>query len=406
MTRRLALAVLLWASWAGGAAGQTLAVEGYGDLRAVAPFGQASWLDGGLGKLRFEGESGHGLDLTVPELFAEARLRPTDDLLVVADLRYEQDQKTALDTLEDYVRYRPASTTPLRWSVRAGAFFPPVSLENTALGWTSPWTLTPSAIDSWVGEELRTIGAEGRLEWRLEHGALEAVGAVFGWNDLAGTLLADRGWAFGDRPVGLLDHFRLPDLLARAYGEPVPYTAPFTIEIDNQPGWYGGGSWREDGLGTVAFLHYDNRTDPTSEREEQYGWHTRFSSLSLRTELGAVTLLAQALAGTTEVVPEPGIRSLTDFQAAYALLGWETGDWTLSGRLDGFATQQHNTFPGLAWSEHGAAETLAASWYARTWLRLSAEALVIESSRAQRIAAGLPAKATEAQLELGARFFY
>src|SRR5258705_9405197 len=60
--------------------------------------------------------------------------------------------------------YRPVSTSAFRWSIKAGAFFPPISLENTEIGWTSPWTLTPSAINAWVGEELRTIGLEGRSE--------------------------------------------------------------------------------------------------------------------------------------------------------------------------------------------------------------------------------------------------
>ena len=66
-----------------------------------------------------------------------------------------------IDLLETYVSWRPQSNGVLRWNVRAGAFFPPVSLENDDLGWTSPYTLTPSAINSWVGSELRTIGGEG-----------------------------------------------------------------------------------------------------------------------------------------------------------------------------------------------------------------------------------------------------
>ena len=52
-------------------------------------------------------------------------------------------------------------TGRVSWSVKAGAFFPTISLENDDLGWTSPYTLTPSAINSWIGEELRTIGSEG-----------------------------------------------------------------------------------------------------------------------------------------------------------------------------------------------------------------------------------------------------
>ena len=55
---------------------------------------------------------------------------------------------------------------PVSWSVKAGAFFPTISLENDDLGWTSPYTLTPSAINSWIGEELRTIGSEAHAALR------------------------------------------------------------------------------------------------------------------------------------------------------------------------------------------------------------------------------------------------
>ena len=47
--------------------------------------------------------------------------------------------------------------------MKTGAFFPTISLENDDLGWTSPYTLTPSAINSWIGDELRTIGSEAIL---------------------------------------------------------------------------------------------------------------------------------------------------------------------------------------------------------------------------------------------------
>jgi hypothetical protein len=240
----------------------------------------------------------------------------------------------------------------------------------------------------------------------LQHGALEAVGAVFGWNDLAGTVLADRGWAFGDRPMGLLDHFRLPDVFAQRLRKPTPYAAPFVIEIDNAPGWYAGASWRDDEFGKIAVLRYDNRTDPSLERDNEYGWLTKFWNLSYQTDFGPLTLLSQAMAGSTEIAANPARPSTTDFQAAYVLLGWETGDWTFAGRIDVFATQQHKLSLSPKLSEHGVAETLAANWYARSWLRLSAEALVIESTRFQYTFAGLPPSATETQLQLAARFFF
>jgi hypothetical protein len=42
-----------------------------------------------------------------------------------------------------------------------------MSLENRAGGWKTPYTITPSAISSWVGEELRTIGPLEALDRSL-----------------------------------------------------------------------------------------------------------------------------------------------------------------------------------------------------------------------------------------------
>ena len=40
-----------------------------------------------------------------------------------------------------------------------------MSLENRASGWESPYTLSYSAINSWLATEVRTLGVEAQLEW-------------------------------------------------------------------------------------------------------------------------------------------------------------------------------------------------------------------------------------------------
>src|ERR1700753_3075273 len=119
-----------------------------------------------------------------------------DDFTAITVLRAEPQTPSVVDALEAYLRYAPAADGNLSWSVKAGAFFPTISLENDDLGWASPYTLTPSAINSWIGEELRTIGSEGIMKVRTENaGTLSFTGALFCCNDPAGILLADRGWA-------------------------------------------------------------------------------------------------------------------------------------------------------------------------------------------------------------------
>src|SRR6476646_1572801 len=222
--------------------------DGYADLRLIVPSNQESWQDGMLGKLRYGAEDNKP-EARLAEAVGQAVALITPQLMALAVVRIEPEQRTFADFLEAYARYRPVSTTAWRWSLKGGAFFPPVSLENTEIGWTSPWTLTPSAINTWVGEELRTIGAEGALEYRSEARTITAMASVFGWNDPAGVLVADRGWALHDRVTGLIDKPRIPDAIARAQRLSIPQYTYEALEIDDRAGWYAAASWDETGLG-------------------------------------------------------------------------------------------------------------------------------------------------------------
>jgi hypothetical protein len=186
------LAMLFAASFAGGAkaleVSDDLVISGYGDLRAVATDAPPNWLEGGLGKFRYGGNQKFGT-----EAVAQADLTLDDGLHAVGLFRAEPETRSVVDALEMYLRYAPQSHGDVSWSMKAGAFFPTISLENDDLGWTSPYTLTPSAINSWIGEELRTIGSEGTLHWNTH-----AIG------DRGALLLQRRDW-HADRRPGLGD---------------------------------------------------------------------------------------------------------------------------------------------------------------------------------------------------------
>src|SRR6185437_13141958 len=154
--------------------------------------------------------------------------------------------------------------TPLRWSFKVGEFFAPVSLENDAIGWTSPWTLTPSAINSWIGEEFRTIGAEARIEWRGAAQSVEGIVALVRNNDPAGELLAARGWSLSDLTSGVGSRVREPDVYAVDNFATVPLRFNPFLENDDRVGWYAGGRWKANGLGGLSFLRYDNEADASS----------------------------------------------------------------------------------------------------------------------------------------------
>ena len=403
-------------AFAGSSQAGALKLDGFFDLRVVNPSNTQSWETGGPGKLRFDGNGGQDLNAEIPQVAIQGRAQLTQDLSGVVLLRYAPDQKTAVDLIESYLRYRPVSTTPWRGSLKIGIFFPPISLENTELGWTSPWTLTPSAINSWVGEELRTLGSEVTIEHRLEKSTFQVEAALYGWNDPAGIMLADRGWALGDKPTGLFDRMRLPDAVSISRGASGPMHTLTYQEIDNRPGWYAGASWRIEDVVRIDVLRYDNSANAAA-LDRQFAWRTKFWSAGVSVPFGEFTLLTQAMHGQTIIGPIRTFKSVTDFDSAYALVGWTRGEVRLAARAEVFGTVERHPHqvhdeddedypPDPELSEHGHAFTFAANWLPRPYLRLTAEVLHLYSYRAQREAVGLPPNLRETQMQFNLRTFF
>lgn len=380
-------------------------LHGYLDCRLIARASERSFSDGGLGKTRF-GDGGGDATCAQGALAISAVLTPA--LVAQAQVQYQTTDRNSLSLLEAYLRYRPVSTTPLRWSMKVGAFFPPVSLENDAIGWTSPWTLSSSAINAWIGEEFRSIGAEGRVEWRSASITVTGIAALVRSNDPAGELLAARGWSISDMVSGLGSRVREPDTYDSDGATPHYRFNPF-LENDGRFGWYAGANWEARGIGKLSLLRYDNEADPASHsggRDPVWSWKTDFWSLGGETRFGDVVLLGQAMTGSTAVSPAPTFHTSTDFRAAYLLAGWDHGAWRPALRLDVFSTTQQPSSLAERAREHGNALTLALNWRPCNWLRLTGEALRVRSWRNQREEEGLSALQIDTQLQLSARVLF
>jgi hypothetical protein len=377
-----------------------LAITGYGDVRAVIAPDPQSWLGGGLGKFRYGGKQKFGA-----EAVAQADLTLDDGLNAVGVFRAEPETRSVVDALEMYLRYAPASQGEVSWSVKAGAFFPTISLENDDVGWTSPYTLTPSAINSWIGEELRTIGSEGNLRWNTGPlGTLSLTGALYCCNEEAGTLMADRGWAMDDNPTGLFERVRLPDQTLRLFHAPVPGNSGMFNQIDGNPGWYAGAAWQIPGIAQFSITRYDNRADPAAVSTRDEAWGTKFWDFGARTQVGPVTLIAQQLSGYTELDFTGGADTVK-FQSGYLLASYDLDDWRFSAREDLFQTRRvaaaNNNF-----NEDGNATTAAISWAGYDNLRLTAELIHMNSRRGEYVPAGLGPGRDDTQVQFDARFFF
>jgi len=369
------------------------------DVRALDSDGRRSFLDRGQGKLRFDDEDS---GVRLGRLRA-AWTQPIGEVFSahVDATSWGDDDKNFVDLTEAYLEYRPYPQSALRSRVRLGAFYMPMSLENRARGWETPYTLTPSAISTWLGEEFRTIGVEGQLEWlgtRTDHRFdLELTAALFGWNDPAGTMLAQHGFAFEDRATTLFGR------VGRHTDAPNSNNELFH-EIDHRAGFYVGGQVRYLDRAVLNLLHYDNRADPTafSPSIGDFAWQTKFDCAALRVETPRDwTLLVQRLEDDTYIAPG-GLWLEWEYAASSAMLVKSFGTHRLAVRYDDFDVEFEPGGPG---NEDGHAfDVTYAFERGETW-RFMVEWLRVRSDVASRpVLLGEPALATETKVELSVRY--
>jgi hypothetical protein len=392
------------------AAGAAQAVEWHGllDVRAVDASASRSFLDGGMGKLRYDSGSDR-LSLGQAVLRADADLLDTVSARV--ELSADQQHNGVIDVREAWLGWNPLPGGAWKTRVKAGSFFPPSSVEidYDSVGWVPRHTISSSAINSWIGEELRTNG----LEWSARRigrhvGAPYDVGvvaAIFNGNDPTGTLLAWRGWSISDRIAGRNEALQLADLPAYRPDGPI-YRQSRTIhpfrEVDGRLGYYVGANLNFGTRIELAALHYDNRADPLAVKDGQYGWRTRFDHVSavLRPH-GEWELLLQAMRGDT--LMGPNVVAL-DFQSWYALASHPLGPGTLALRYDRFRTTEHDYLPSDPNNESGHGVALAYDWPFADNLSLITEALLVRSGRSARTLIGDQPRQTERSLTASLRW--
>lgn len=362
------------------------------DLRLVSADSRHGWLYEGLDKQRFDARH-EGLRLG--QAVVEARAQPFDTVGATLVLNAYSDRDGVADVTEAYLTWRPLPRGPWRWELRAGAFFPEISLENSATGWTSPYMLSTSAINNWVGEEMRTIGAELSLarpgRFANSPHDLRFAAAAYGWNDAAGGLITWRGWTVGDRITGLSERVPLADLPVfrpgAAFAAQVQWEEPFH-EIDDRVGWYVDAAYGYRNTFELRALHYDNRGDPFGFSGGQWAWETVFDAFGLAWRpLEGFELLAQYLRGDTVFgVRQYGV--FGDFRAWYGLASYRRGAHRVSLRYDDFAVDDRDFLAVDDNAEDGRAWAVAYLLQLTDRIEVAAEYLRIASRRPARMALG------------------
>ncbi|MES2322217.1 MAG: hypothetical protein V4633_08155 [Pseudomonadota bacterium] len=391
----------------GTAAPCALAIDlsGTVDVRAVSAGSSRSWTRAGLGKLRYD-EHNDGLRLGQAILRADAELADTVSATMVIDAN---DERSGLvDLTEAWLRWNPVPAGPWKTSVRAGVFFPAMSLENDGPGWTPTRTASTSAINSWLGEELRTVGIEASMVRRgrpvdSPHDIGVTV-AIHKANDPIGTLLTWRGWSISDRISGVREPLLLAELPVYRPDGPLrrqSRSIHMARELDGRLGYQAAVNYGYSGWLELSAMHYDNRADPLVVHDGQYAWRTRFNHLGARARDGQWEWMMQAMQGYT-AMGRPG--AAIDFWAAYLMATRHIGPHSVSLRLDRFGATEDDLIPADPNGEQGHALALAyVHQLAPSW-SLVAEAVTLSSARPARLLSGDAARQREHSVTTALRY--
>jgi hypothetical protein len=325
MQRTLTILIL---GIAASASAQTWQFHGFLTGRETYVNAQPSWLQRGVGRFDVGADTpdDHRL-VNVDSLQLGIDWTPAGWLLLHADGIARQEQSGFHGKRVGLVQAY-ADVYNDHWRLRAGEFWLPTSRENSDPLWTSKYTITYSALNSWIAQEVRPIGAD--VQW--SPGFYVTLGATaFRGNDTMGTLLAARGWTFGNYLTTYDENMPLP------YPET---TKPIGADLDHKNGYSERIRLSLPERAMIQFAHIDNRAPIAPfPIKGQTPWQTHFNVISADAgSKGPTTVAAEWAYGST-AVGFPGGSFTMDFDTEYLLVSHAFGHERLSARVERFSTR-------------------------------------------------------------------
>jgi hypothetical protein len=357
----------------------TFQLHGFLSAREIYTSGQPGWLQGGFGRFDTGASDVNAhrmVTLGVAQIGAE--WAPVSWLDIHAHGVARRDQPGSLGKRAGLVEAY-ADLHSEHFQLRAGQFFLGTSRENTDRLWTSPYTVSFSPLNTWIGEEFRPMGLD--LTWKPNF-YVTAGATAFRNNDTLGALLAWRGWSVGNRLTVYNEVLPLPPLFSLPSHFPdqrLDGTVPFERDLDGRTGFAAHVRLQLPERAMMQLTRVDNRGDRDVYRNE-YAWQTHFNIAAAQIGLTSpATVAAEYCWGATGMGQTPHFVQ-ADFATWYLLTSYKRGNDRYSIRFDTFSTKDRD---GVAEdnSEHGHSWVLAWMHDLTPNVRLGAEFAQVTGDR-------------------------
>jgi hypothetical protein len=370
-------------------------LHGFLTTREVYVKAQPSWSEGGFGRFDVGAArvGGHS-DVNVDVAQLGLDWKPATWLLLHADglARHEPSgtRGRSAGLLQGYVDLYNE-----HWRLRGGAFWLPTSRENVDSLWTSRYTITASALNSWIGEEVRPWGADLQYSPNFY---LTAGATAFRGNDTMGTALAARGWTLGNRLSVYNEEIALPP--------PDTTFRPIGKDLDGKNGYAERIRLTLPERAMLQVTHIDNRAPLVESLYGETPWHTRFNIVGGELGTSGPTTLAAEWASGSTAVGFPGGSATMDFATTYVLLSHKRGAdrWTI--RVERFSTRDHARSADDGSRENGHAVTVAWLRDAGDHVRVGLEYANVKGDRPGAATVGFDPKVGGSAISVEARYSY
>jgi len=341
------------------------------DLRVVRGGAAPSWTDSGPGKPRYGGEStADGFERKTRFVLSQLAIElgaalPWD---MRAELQFNIQPDVAGDyepwLIDAFVRKEWGDQAD-GWGLQTGIMSVPFSLEHVGPAWTPEYSISASALDTWLWEEINLTGVEGDW-WHVTRGGLRlgmTLGAGYGPDQL-GRLLALRGFTIGDQVSGHNTYLPLPN----------GNRTDIVEERDHRPAAYTWISVGDAGDRAALRLGY---LDNFADQDADGSWHTRLATIgTIIHPWPRLDLVVQYLRGKALVRATSNDSSMRAF---YALLSQHYNGHRFTIRYDEFRVNDLDGGNSTRESGDGVTVAYLYEWGLRH--RVAAEYIWLNSDR-------------------------